>query len=167
MVCNTPRVLTVHSTAIPKHYPLALLPCLPHSCAAQSSVAMAAESIAMLPWTISSSIPSDHRLLPRGLSVSHTQSSGLSRNCVVARYSATQSSLLCSNHSLRKCLPPLKALVTAENKTANTTPLTGDDKVGVLLLNLGGPETLDDVQPFLFNLFADPVTCSSSCLLNH
>lgn len=33
-----------------------------------------------------------------------------------------------------------------------------DDKVGVLLLNLGGPETLDDVQPFLYNLFADPVS---------
>ncbi|GAQ89635.1 ferrochelatase [Klebsormidium nitens] len=30
------------------------------------------------------------------------------------------------------------------------------ERVGVLLLNLGGPETLDDVQPFLFNLFADP-----------
>lgn len=30
-----------------------------------------------------------------------------------------------------------------------------DDKVGVLLLNLGGPETLDDVQPFLYNLFVD------------
>lgn len=28
-------------------------------------------------------------------------------------------------------------------------------KVGVLLLNLGGPETLEDVQPFLYNLFAD------------
>jgi ferrochelatase len=26
----------------------------------------------------------------------------------------------------------------------------------VLLLNLGGPETLDDVRPFLYNLFADP-----------
>lgn len=33
---------------------------------------------------------------------------------------------------------------------------TAKDKVGVLLLNLGGPETLDDVQPFLYNLFADP-----------
>ncbi|KAM1118428.1 hypothetical protein ACFX11_042818 [Malus domestica] len=32
----------------------------------------------------------------------------------------------------------------------------GEEKVGVLLLNLGGPETLNDVQPFLFNLFADP-----------
>ncbi|CAI8613930.1 unnamed protein product [Vicia faba] len=31
-----------------------------------------------------------------------------------------------------------------------------EEKVGVLLLNLGGPETLDDVQPFLFNMFADP-----------
>lgn len=30
------------------------------------------------------------------------------------------------------------------------------DKIGVLLLNLGGPETLQDVQPFLYNLFADP-----------
>ncbi|MBE9137951.1 ferrochelatase [Nodosilinea sp. LEGE 07088] len=29
-------------------------------------------------------------------------------------------------------------------------------RVGVLLLNLGGPEQLDDVRPFLFNLFADP-----------
>jgi hypothetical protein len=29
------------------------------------------------------------------------------------------------------------------------------ERVGVLLLNLGGPETLEDVQPFLYNLFAD------------
>ncbi|KAF3447509.1 hypothetical protein FNV43_RR12695 [Rhamnella rubrinervis] len=33
---------------------------------------------------------------------------------------------------------------------------TIEEKVGVLLLNLGGPETLNDVQPFLYNLFADP-----------
>ncbi|GLT57623.1 hypothetical protein SLA2020_305830 [Shorea laevis] len=31
-----------------------------------------------------------------------------------------------------------------------------EDKIGVLVLNLGGPETLHDVQPFLFNLFSDP-----------
>ncbi|PIN13247.1 Protoheme ferro-lyase (ferrochelatase) [Handroanthus impetiginosus] len=31
-----------------------------------------------------------------------------------------------------------------------------EEKIGVMLLNLGGPETLNDVQPFLFNLFADP-----------
>lgn len=29
-------------------------------------------------------------------------------------------------------------------------------RVGVLLLNLGGPDRLEDVKPFLFNLFADP-----------
>lgn len=29
-------------------------------------------------------------------------------------------------------------------------------RVGVLLLNLGGPERLEDVGPFLFNLFSDP-----------
>jgi ferrochelatase len=29
-------------------------------------------------------------------------------------------------------------------------------QVGVLLLNLGGPDQLEDVRPFLFNLFADP-----------
>mmetsp|Transcript_23946 Transcript_23946/g.67573 ORF Transcript_23946/g.67573 Transcript_23946/m.67573 type:complete len:495 (-) Transcript_23946:113-1597(-) len=31
-----------------------------------------------------------------------------------------------------------------------------DSKVGVLLLNLGGPERSEDVEGFLFNLFADP-----------
>jgi ferrochelatase len=29
-------------------------------------------------------------------------------------------------------------------------------RVGVLLLNLGGPDRLEDVRPFLYNLFADP-----------
>lgn len=29
-------------------------------------------------------------------------------------------------------------------------------RIGVLLLNLGGPDTLEDVGPFLFNLFSDP-----------
>jgi protoporphyrin/coproporphyrin ferrochelatase len=29
-------------------------------------------------------------------------------------------------------------------------------RFGVLLLNLGGPDKLEDVRPFLFNLFADP-----------
>jgi ferrochelatase len=31
----------------------------------------------------------------------------------------------------------------------------GHDRTGVLLLNLGGPWTLDDVRPFLLNLFSD------------
>jgi protoporphyrin/coproporphyrin ferrochelatase len=29
-------------------------------------------------------------------------------------------------------------------------------RVGVLLLNLGGPDRLEDVRPFLYNLFSDP-----------
>ncbi|KAI8469308.1 MAG: ferrochelatase-domain-containing protein [Monoraphidium minutum] len=34
-------------------------------------------------------------------------------------------------------------------------PAAPHGKAGVLLLNLGGPDTLDDVRPFLFNLFSD------------
>ncbi|KAH1046934.1 hypothetical protein J1N35_037718 [Gossypium stocksii] len=30
------------------------------------------------------------------------------------------------------------------------------EKLGVLLVNIGAPENLNDVQPFLCNLFADP-----------
>jgi ferrochelatase len=30
------------------------------------------------------------------------------------------------------------------------------ERIGVLLFNLGGPDTLEDVRPFLFNLFSDP-----------
>jgi ferrochelatase len=29
-------------------------------------------------------------------------------------------------------------------------------KLGVLVFNLGGPETLRDVKPFLYRLFSDP-----------
>jgi len=31
-----------------------------------------------------------------------------------------------------------------------------EEKIGVVLLNLGGPDSLDAVEPFLFNLFSDP-----------
>lgn len=31
-----------------------------------------------------------------------------------------------------------------------------NQRIGVLLFNLGGPETLEEVRPFLFNIFADP-----------
>src|SRR5689334_20279379 len=30
------------------------------------------------------------------------------------------------------------------------------ETIGVVLLNLGGPDSLDAVEPFLFNLFCDP-----------
>lgn len=47
------------------------------------------------------------------------------------------------------------------NKQVATSSLTEknfpkDAKLGVLFLNLGGPETLKDVEGFLYNLFADP-----------
>ncbi len=34
--------------------------------------------------------------------------------------------------------------------------MNASEKLGVLLFNLGGPEKLEDVRPFLFNLFSDP-----------
>lgn len=37
-----------------------------------------------------------------------------------------------------------------------TNPGSTNQRIGVLLFNLGGPEKLEDVRPFLFNLFADP-----------
>ncbi|KAF6983188.1 hypothetical protein CFC21_001444 [Triticum aestivum] len=47
-----------------------------------------------------------------------------------------------------------EAVLTAQSDIRKL--FVANEKIGVLLLNLGGPETLDDVQPFLFNLFADP-----------
>ncbi|ESQ39495.1 hypothetical protein EUTSA_v10001248mg [Eutrema salsugineum] len=61
-----------------------------------------------------------------------------------------------SNRLLGKHSLPLKALVTSNPLNISSSAVISDEKIGVLLLNLGGPETLDDVQPFLFNLFADP-----------
>lgn len=37
-----------------------------------------------------------------------------------------------------------------------STSQSDKERIGVLLFNLGGPETLDEVRPFLFNLFSDP-----------
>jgi ferrochelatase len=42
------------------------------------------------------------------------------------------------------------------NDIARGEAIMADPKVGVLLLNLGGPETGKDVEGFLYNLFADP-----------
>lgn len=68
----------------------------------------------------------------------------------------SESQPLVSKQSLSRHFLPVEALVTSTAQDVSDTPLIGDDKIGVLLLNLGGPETLEDVQPFLFNLFADP-----------
>ncbi|XP_015085402.1 ferrochelatase-2, chloroplastic-like isoform X1 [Solanum pennellii] len=47
-------------------------------------------------------------------------------------------------------------LSTYRGSIVESSSQTAEEKIGVLLLNLGGPDTLHDVQPFLFNLFADP-----------
>lgn len=85
--------------------------------------------------------------------------SNLPKNSVVAKYSSGWSEIQSSNlkQSLNKYSLPLRALLTSKTQDVSSKPLVGDEKIGVLLLNLGGPETLEDVQPFLFNLFADPV----------
>lgn len=43
-----------------------------------------------------------------------------------------------------------------DHHTSNRQPSFQGNRIGVLLFNLGGPETLDDVYPFLLNLFSDP-----------
>ncbi|CAL9051168.1 unnamed protein product, partial [Musa banksii] len=53
-----------------------------------------------------------------------------------------------TNYSAEAC--------TYDGKVLSNASSAAQERVGVLLLNLGGPETLNDVQPFLFNLFADP-----------
>ncbi|XP_042973525.1 ferrochelatase-2, chloroplastic [Carya illinoinensis] len=81
-----------------------------------------------------------------------------SKNYIDPRFSSgwSETKSLFSKKSLKKYLMPSGALVTSKTQDVSNAPIVGDDKIGVLLLNLGGPETLEDVQPFLFNLFADP-----------
>lgn len=79
------------------------------------------------------------------------------RICCFTNLSKYNSSLGSSKQQLNKWMLPLGSVVTSKSQNISTAPLTGDERIGVLLLNLGGPETLEDVQPFLFNLFADPV----------
>ena len=63
----------------------------------------------------------------------------------------------------KKVIASLKMTSTISSKSSpsqvNTKIPGGADnkmKLGVLLLNLGGPESQKDVEGFLYNLFADP-----------
>ena len=51
---------------------------------------------------------------------------------------------------------PATALPSVWRYAAPSEGVVGMAKVGVLLLNLGGPERIQDVGPFLYNLFSDP-----------
>ncbi|MDX1545526.1 MAG: ferrochelatase [Rhodothermales bacterium] len=48
-------------------------------------------------------------------------------------------------------------LVTGQFFSPQALDVAPGDRVGVVLLNLGGPESAEDVTPFLYNLFMDPV----------
>ncbi|KAF5459287.1 hypothetical protein F2P56_023246 [Juglans regia] len=93
-----------------------------------------------------------------GVYMEACHNSYLSKHCMVARFSSgwSETHSLFPKQSLKKSLLPSGAQVTSKSQDVSNAPIVGDDKIGVLLLNLGGPETLEDVQPFLFNLFADP-----------
>lgn len=47
-------------------------------------------------------------------------------------------------------------IVTGEYFSSKPLQLKRGDRVGVVLMNLGGPDTIPDVEPFLYNLFMDP-----------
>ncbi len=47
-------------------------------------------------------------------------------------------------------------LITGEYYPFDPLDVQKGDKVAVVLLNLGGPDTTNDVAPFLYNLFMDP-----------
>lgn len=49
-----------------------------------------------------------------------------------------------------------KRLVRGDYFSSDPLPIEAGDKVGVVMLNLGGPDVLEDVEPFLYNLFMDP-----------
>ncbi|KAK6912794.1 Ferrochelatase [Dillenia turbinata] len=75
------------------------------------------------------------------------------------RTSISGRSYLWGPHQKRKPLGQMfcsTGLCTYGVAATESHPHVAEEKVGVLLLNLGGPETLNDVQPFLYNLFADP-----------
>jgi protoporphyrin/coproporphyrin ferrochelatase len=46
--------------------------------------------------------------------------------------------------------------IPLDGMSSSSADAASPSKVGVLLLNLGGPETSADVEGFLYNLFADP-----------
>jgi protoporphyrin/coproporphyrin ferrochelatase len=47
-------------------------------------------------------------------------------------------------------------LVTGDYYPQQPVAIEQGDTVGVVMMNLGGPTTLDEVEPFLYNLFMDP-----------
>ncbi|MEW5313418.1 MAG: hypothetical protein WDW38_004989 [Sanguina aurantia] len=70
---------------------------------------------------------------------------------------SSSSAFIPSDASSAIALSPAPARSSGMLKSNQNQPSgPGTERVGVLLLNLGGPDRLSDIQPFLYNLFADP-----------
>ncbi|KAI3512975.1 hypothetical protein L1887_20298 [Cichorium endivia] len=106
------------------------------------------------------------RALP-GVKLSKLTSSKFNHNSSVVSFHRKAQVSLCSHTHAIKCEASGNSSLAGKTFCSVgicTHPLSDiesdshveEEKVGVLLLNLGGPETLLDVQPFLYNLFADP-----------
>ncbi len=46
--------------------------------------------------------------------------------------------------------------MTNQDSSTLGLPATKQEKIGIVLLNMGGPDSLETVGPFLYNLFSDP-----------
>lgn len=51
---------------------------------------------------------------------------------------------------------PDRRILRGDEYSSSPLRVEEGDRVGVVLFNLGGPRTLDDVRPFLYNLLMDP-----------
>ncbi|KAJ7001065.1 ferrochelatase-2 [Populus alba x Populus x berolinensis] len=122
-----------------------------------SSTSWSASQSSKIPMFLPRAICSTQRMCCGfGVHVDACVSTNVSRNAKDSMVWSGTSPSLYSKQPINKFLLPLRALVTSTSQDVPIASLIGREKVGVLLLNLGGPETLEDVQPFLFNLFADP-----------
>ncbi|XP_011011647.1 PREDICTED: ferrochelatase-2, chloroplastic-like isoform X3 [Populus euphratica] len=122
-----------------------------------SSASWSASHGSKIPMLLPRAICSTHRMCcGSGVHVDACVSTNVSRNAKDSMIWSGTSPSLYSKQPINKFLLPLRASVASTSQDVTIASLIGREKIGVLLLNLGGPETLEDVQPFLFNLFADP-----------
>ena len=77
-------------------------------------------------------------------------------SAVIALALACAEALLCGTRHRSHELPRLRAATLEPPAAASLAAREEAGTVAVILMNLGGPETTDDVEPFLYNLFADP-----------
>jgi Ferrochelatase len=102
-------------------------------------------------------LPSAHRSLGMTKSHQQQQTACAARCGVRQRPSYLRMAASAHSDSAGKTIAAAATAVAAGSPLpALVSPFEQTAKVGVLLLNLGGPERAEDVAPFLYNLFADP-----------